>query len=84
VQENLQPDMTIIFDVAPEVGRLRSSRVRPPDRFEQEEEAFYQRVRAAYLRRAREDPERIHVVDGNATIAEVQSQLEKYLLTLWT
>ena len=83
VQENLQPDMTIIFDVAPEVGRLRSSRVRPPDRFEQEEEAFYQRVRAAYLRRAREDPERIHVVDGNATIAEVQSQLEKYLLTLW-
>lgn len=84
VQESLQPDMTIILDVAPEVGRRRSSRVRPPDRFEQEEAAFYQRVREGYLRRAREDPERIQVVDGNATIAEVQSQLEKHLLTLWT
>jgi dTMP kinase len=83
VQEGLQPDMTIIFDVTPEVGRRRSSRIRPPDRFEQEEEAFYHRVREAYLRRAREDPERIHVVDGSATIEEVQSQLKELLLTLW-
>ena len=82
VQESLEPDMTIVFDVPPEVGRRRSSRIRPPDRFEQEEEAFYHRVREAYLRRAREAPERIHIVDASATIARVQNQLEELLITL--
>ena len=82
VQESLQPDMTVFFDVMPEVGRRRSSRIRAPDRFEREEEAFYHRVREAYLRRAREDPQRIHVVDGGASIPEVQKQLENISILL--
>lgn len=81
-QGDLQPDITIFFDVAPAIGRSRSSTIRDPDRFEQEEEGFYERVRAAYLRRAYEHPERIRVIDASKGIPEVQKELEKLLLTI--
>src|SRR3954469_16821240 len=55
VQGGLQPDLTLLFDVAPEVGRARAGRIKTPDRFEQERDDFYGRVREGYLRRARED-----------------------------
>lgn len=82
VHGELQPDITVFFDVAPAVGRSRSSRVRSPDRFEQEEGAFYRRVREAYLRRAREHPGRIRVIDAGADIIKVQKELEKLFLTI--
>lgn len=75
VQGTLQPDITLCFDVAPEVGRSRSGRIKRPDRFEQEQEVFYQRVREAYLKRAREHPQRMHMVDASAGIDEIQSRL---------
>jgi dTMP kinase len=82
VQGELEPDITLYFDVTPEVGRNRSGRIRRPDRFEQEQEAFYQRVHEAYLKRAREHPRRIHMVDANAGIDEVQSSLAVLLRQL--
>ena len=82
VQQGVQPDMTILFDVAPEVGRSRSARIRNPDRFEQEEEEFYGRVRQAYLRRAREHPARIHVVDAGASITAIRQALERRFMIL--
>lgn len=81
VQQGLQPDLTLCFDVAPEIGRDRSRRIKSPDRFEQEQGDFYRRVREAYLRRAREHPQRIHVVDASAGIAEIQKKLETVILT---
>ena len=82
VQGSLQPDFTILFDVAPEIGRSRSSRIKNPDRFEQEQAEFFQRVRQAYLRRAREHPGRIHVIDAGASIAEIRRELERQLLVI--
>ncbi len=82
VQQGLQPDITLYFDVTPEVGRSRSERIKIPDRFEQEEEDFYRRVREAYLRRAREHPQRIHLVDANAGISAIQKKLEILILTV--
>lgn len=82
VQGELQPDITICFDVAPEVGRSRSGRIKRPDRFEQEQVAFYKGVRQAYLRRAREHPHRIHMVDASAAIDEIQKKLEALMLRL--
>jgi len=82
VQGGLQPDVTVFFDVMPQVGRSRSSRIKSPDRFEQEDEAFYQRVREGYLRRAREHPSRIRVVDAGADLPEVRKQLDEIVLTL--
>lgn len=81
VQGELQPDLTLYFDLEPELGRARTRQVRAPDRFERERLEFYERVRAAYLRRAREHPERIRVIDAARTIAEVQSTLQKIIST---
>ena len=81
VQEGLQPDLTLLFDVSPALGRRRSGRVRRPDRFEREKQAYYRRVRRAYLRRARESRRRVHVIDAGRDLAVIRKQLEKLLLS---
>lgn len=80
VQHGLQPDLTLYLDLDPAIGRQRSGAVRTPDRFEREEAVFYARVRDAYLRRAREAPGRIRIVDAAESIQKVQNQLEEILL----
>src|SRR4051812_20918966 len=75
VQGALQPDLTLLFDVAPEVGRARAGRIKTPDRFEQERDDFYGRVREGYLRRAREDAARIRVVDASRDLETIQQEL---------
>ena len=79
VHGDLQPDLTIYLDVAPDIGRSRSSRIKSPDRFEQEADAFFERVRAGYLRRVREAPSRIRVIDASAPLSEVARRLEVVL-----
>jgi dTMP kinase len=76
-----QPDLTLLLDVDPEVGRRRALQDRVPDRFEGEQEAFYRRVREAYLRRARECPDRIRVIDAGGSLSEVQVKLEQIIST---
>jgi dTMP kinase len=77
VQGDRQPDLTVYFDVPPEVGLARSSRIKAPDRYEREETAFFARVRAAYLRRAAGAPSRFRVMDARAPLAEIAARLEK-------
>ncbi len=81
VQGTLQPDLTLYFDLDPAVGRARTRQVREPDRFEREKQAFYERVRAAYLRRAKEHAGRIRVIDADRTITQIQIELEIIILT---
>ncbi|MBX3650746.1 MAG: dTMP kinase [Burkholderiales bacterium] len=80
VQGELQPDLTLYFDLSPEVGRKRTRQVREPDRFEREQAAFFERVRAAYLRRATEHPQRIRIIDAARSVAEIQSELQNIIL----
>jgi dTMP kinase len=75
VQGPLQPDLTLLFDVAPEVGRERAGSIKTPDRFEQERDDFFQRVREGYLRRAHEDAPRVRVIDAGASIEHIQREL---------
>jgi dTMP kinase len=79
VQGDLQPDLTLYFDIEPEVGRTRSRAARAPDRFEREHEAFFERVRAAYLRRAAEHPQRIRVIDASRSLLDIQKELENII-----
>jgi dTMP kinase len=72
----LQPDLTLFFDVDPEVGLGRAQRIKQPDRFESEALSFYHCVRAAYLRRAAEHPDRIRRIDANRSPDAVQRDLE--------
>jgi dTMP kinase len=82
VQGDLQPDLTLLFDVPAEIGKQRLAGVREPDRFEQEQAGFFAQVRAGYQRRAREWPSRIHQLDGTRPVAEVRASLEEIILLL--
>lgn len=82
VQGTLQPDLTLYFDLDPVIGRARARQAREPDRFEREKQAFYERVRAAYLRRAAEHPRRIRVIDASRTIFEIQLELEGVIVSI--
>ena len=81
VQAGLQPDLTLLFDVSPATGRKRARRRAGSDRFEREKGSYHRRVRAAYLKRAREHPRRVRVVDAGRSIAEINKTLEKILLS---
>jgi dTMP kinase len=83
VQEGLQPDLTLFFDVPVGVGqaRLRAGQGRL-DRFERESTTFHERVRAAYLERAARSSTRIRVIDATRSIDDIRKILENYITTL--
>lgn len=82
VQQDLQPDLTLLFDVTLEVSRQRLSRNASLDRFEQEKQDFFQRVRDAYLKRAAQFPERIRVIDSGRTLNEIHVDLEDVISSI--
>jgi len=79
VQNGLQPDLTLLFDVPLEISRERLSHNMSLDRFEQEQQDFFARVRQAYLDRAAEHQQRIRVINGSRSIAEIQAELAPLL-----
>jgi dTMP kinase len=80
VQAGRQPDLTIWFDVAPELAAERRSAARAPDRFEAQDAGFFQRVSAAYAMRRDADPGRVDRVDASGSVAVVWSRVEAALL----
>lgn len=80
VHGHLQPDLTLLFDLPPEIaGQRIAAQTRELDRFEQEREDFHRRVRQAYLERAAQAPQRIVVVNGDQPIDEIKKLLENTL-----
>jgi len=77
VHPQLQPDLTLLFDVPLEVARERLSASRTPDKFEQERADFFAATRAEYLRRASEFPHRFRVIDSTGTLADIRKILEE-------
>jgi dTMP kinase len=63
----LQPNLTILFDLPGKIAEARRSKVRAPDKFEKMDLDFFERVRQEYLRRAKEDSPRFHLVDATQT-----------------
>jgi dTMP kinase len=77
VDAETKPDLTLVFDVPAEVARARrAASAARPDRFEREDAAFFERVRRVYLERARAEPRRMRIVDGNRAPDEVKKELE--------
>lgn len=81
-QGALQPDLTLYFDVPVELGRQRVSQIKASDRFEKEQADFFQRVRAAYLDRTRQFPERIKLIDSSQSLMQVKAAVEQILQCL--
>ena len=75
VQEGLQPDRTILFDVSVETAQARLHDTRILDRFEREAADFHQRVRDAYHARQAAQPDRIRRVASDVPIDEVRGQI---------
>ena len=82
VQQGLQPDLTLLFDVPLEISRQRLATNVSLDRFEQEKQDFFQRVRDAYLKRAAQFPQRIRVIDSGRPVGKIQVDLEKILSSI--
>jgi len=77
----LAPDRTLVFDCPWEVSRERLAG-KSLDRFERADRAFFERVRAAYLARARAEPARVRVIDATAQLPEIRTAIERHLADL--
>ena len=82
VHPDLQPDLTLLFDVPLEVARARLDAAREPDKFEQEKSDFFAATREAYLGRAKQYPERFRLIDSTQSIENIQEELQKLLATI--
>ncbi len=82
VHGDLQPDLTLLFDIPIEVARQRLSNNASLDKFEQEQGEFFERVRQAYLARAAKTPQRFAVIRAEKTLSEVQQELAKIVAAL--
>ena len=67
--ESLTPDLTILIDISVEESFNR--RGQNPDRFEQEDKSFHEKVRKGYLKLAEAEKEKWVVIDGTGTLEEV-------------
>jgi dTMP kinase len=87
VLKGLKPDLTLLLDVKVAVGMARARKRGALDRFEREQDAFFERVRRIYLARARKEPRRITRVNAGQDIPSVQRDLAAILderLERWT
>jgi dTMP kinase len=71
VQGSLRPHLTLLLDLPAALGLERAGRRSSPDRFETETLHFFERVRSAYLTRARAEPARIRVIDAARSTEQV-------------
>ena len=86
VHGDCNPDLTLLFDLPPSVSRERLERAeregRVLDKFEREAQAFFDRVRATYLARARAEPARFRVIDATRPVAEVRAAVSGIIAML--
>ena len=75
----IQPNLTLLFDLPVEMALERAKKRSELDRFESEDYNFHQRIRETYLFLAKENSERIKIIDAAKDIKEVESQVMKEL-----
>ena len=81
VQGDLQPDLTLLFDVPVEVSVKRLAEARTPDKFERESAEFFSKIRHAYLDRANKNPHRFRIINSNQALEEVKAEVESIIAT---
>jgi dTMP kinase len=85
VQRDLQPDLTLLLDASLDISSARASArnaaAGSSDRFEREQREFFERVRAAYLDRARVEPNRFVLIDAAASVDAVTQSVKQAIET---
>lgn len=79
VQGSRQPDLTLWFDLPPQIAAERLTQARQPDRFEAMDLAFFKRVQAGYQTRMQQAPQRIVRIDANQEREQVATQVRQAL-----
>jgi len=82
VHADLQPDLTLLFDIPVEVARQRLSNNATLDRFEQEQGSFFEKVRMAYLDRCKKAPLRFAQINASQTPEQVKADLIKIVASI--
>jgi dTMP kinase len=84
----VRPHLTLLLDVdvhtsASRTGARNHVAQQAASRFEQEGRPFFERVRAGYQEIARQEPQRVQVIDGGASLTEVHravlQEIERFL-----
>ena len=78
-QGDIRPDYVFVFDLPVEIGMARAKARSLADRFEQEQLAFFEKVRQGFLTRAAQFPERYPIIQAQQPLAQVQAQLQAQL-----
>jgi dTMP kinase len=79
---DLQPDITLLFDVPVNVSLQRLAKARSPDKFEQEGADFFTRIRDAYLRRAQQYPHRFRIINSDQPLEDVIKSLDRIISSI--
>jgi dTMP kinase len=79
-----RPEMTLLLDIAPEIGLTRArarnkEKASSEGRFEEEDVAFYTKIRKGYLELAKNDPTRVYVVNADRSIEDVHRDVVRIL-----
>ena len=82
VQGDLQPHLTLLFDVPVEVSVARLASARTPDKFERESADFFTKIRNAYLDRANKNPNRFCIINSNQALDDVKVEVKNVISTL--
>ena len=73
------PDITFVLDVDVKTARSRMKEPRRPDRMEEQEPEFYERVHQGYRELPKSDPDRIVLIDGSRSPDLIEDQIWKTL-----
>jgi dTMP kinase len=79
VHPDINPDLTLLFDLPVKLGLERANNRSEKDSFESEEKTFFERVRKTYLKIAKAEPRRVKVINAAKDIETVQSMIRKIL-----
>lgn len=75
VQHGLRPDLTLLLDASIKTGMNRANERGKLDRFELEQQSFFERVRVAYLQRAKKNPKRIKIINADQSLDKVEIEI---------
>ena len=76
---SFKPDLTFLLDISVEIGMTRVEARNAKDRIEQEERAFFERVRSVFIERSKIYPDRIKLINAERSVDEIQTQIQSMI-----
>jgi len=76
---SFKPDLTFLLDISVEIGMTRVEARNAKDRIEQEERAFFERVRSIFIERSKIYPDRIKLINAERSVDEIQTQIQSII-----